>query len=410
MNKKIISVLVSVILAGVLAGCNNINPTGPEKVSLAEISAADYAADITPTATTAGKIEFSAANPEITITKGGSYTVTGSVKNGRLIVNAGSEAVTLTLDDVDITSERGPALRIRSAKSVEIKLPKDTNSVLTSTTRDDDSSAIYSLSDLTVSGSGSLTLSSNGAGIDASRKFNMNGGTLTVAKSEEGIEAAEVNVKGGTISITSREDGINIDGADRTEKYSQTGGKVYINAGGDGLDSKIYVSGGTLIIEGSTRLDNMPIEFERVFEVTGGTIFTTGSTFGTGRNVFPTGGKQTFIAANVAAGAGDTISVKDKSGNEIASLITAKKVSVIFVSAAKLKSGESYTVTVKDAQTEKETTAGTVTAGVKPSVKTPPRYDDDYYDDDWDDYYDDDRYDYDDRYDDWDDRYEYWDD
>ncbi|MDR0987749.1 MAG: carbohydrate-binding domain-containing protein [Ruminococcus sp.] len=385
MNKKTISVILSVLFAGILTGCNAISAAEPENINLAEKPAVTTTAAKTPVSNT---ITFSAAEPEITITKGGSYTVTGSVKNGRLIISAGNEAVTLTFKDADITSERGPALRIRSAKSVEVVLPKDTDSFLTSSTRDDDSAAIASNAELTISGEGSLTLSSNGSGIDTNKVLNMKGGSLTVSKSEEGIEAAEVNVTDGNITITSREDGINA-----LRQYSQSGGRVYIDCGGEGLDSRIYVSGGSLIIEGTRGL---PIEFEREFEITGGTIFTTGSTFGSGRNVFPTGGDQTFVAANVSAGIDDVISVKDSKGNDVASLVAAKKTSVIFVSNAALKAGETYTITVTDSETE--TTAATVKAGEKPATQTSPRYDDD---DDWDDRYDDDYYD-DDRYD-WDD-------
>jgi hypothetical protein len=385
-----------------------------ETFAVTSMSAVDTSnAAVTAPAETAfagNVIEFTAANPELTVTEGGNYIVKGSVTNGRLIVNAGANAVvTLTFSDVNITSERGPALRIRSAKSVEIILPKDTNSVLTSTTLDDDSAAISSFSDLTISGEGGLTLSSYGSGIESSRVFNMKGGALIVAKSEEGIEASQVNVSGGTISISSREDAVNVDGGYDTEKFNMTGGRVYINCGGDGLDSRIYISGGTLIIEGSTRLDNTPIDFERNFEISGGTVFTTGSTFGNCRTVFPTGGTQSFIAVNAAADIDDVITVKDSAGNEVASLISAKKTSVIFVSTSALKAGESYTVTVTDAQTGTVSSTVTVKAGEKPQAATTrPNYGDGYYDDDWDDRYDDDYYD-DDRYDDWDDRYD-WDD
>ncbi|MDR0903416.1 MAG: hypothetical protein LBM59_02150, partial [Ruminococcus sp.] len=178
-----------------------------------------------------------------------------------------------------------------------------------------------------------------------------------------------------------------------SEMFNMMGGKVYVNCGGDGLDSRIYVSGGTLIIEGSTRLDNTPIDFERNFEIQGGTIFTTGSTFGNGRTVFPTGGTQTFIAAAVSANTNDIITVKDSAGNEAASLVSAKATSVIFVSTSALKAGETYTVTVTDGQTGAEVSTVTVIAGETPqTASTRPNYGDD----DWDD-------DYDDDYDDWDD-------
>ncbi|MDR0974253.1 MAG: carbohydrate-binding domain-containing protein, partial [Ruminococcus sp.] len=430
MRMKFYAALLSLALAGALTGCTDTELSaysdGNENVNIADrlketntsdtsvefeaeqmglpetittiVSSSEAAAVTQPvTASTASTLEFTASKPEITISKGGNYTIKGSTANGRLIISAGTQAVTITLSDVNITSERGPALRIRSAKSVTINLPKDTNNVLSSTAYDDDSAAISSFADITVSGEGSLTLSSNGSGLDSERIFNMKGGSLTVQGSEEGIEASQVNVSGGTISITSREDGINVDGAYNTEKFNMTGGKVYINCGGDGLDSRVYVSGGTLIIEGSTRYDNYPIEFERNFEITGGTIITTGSSLRNIRTAYPTGGTQTYVAAYINAQNGDTVSIKDSDGNEIASLIPAKAVSAIFVSNSLLVKGDTYTVSVTDAQTGVTSKAATVKAGsnaIAPQTPqattpaTPPAqgtnppyyYDDDYYD------------------------------
>jgi hypothetical protein len=336
-------------------------------------------------------LEFSAANPEITITKGGNYVVTGSATNGRLVINAGNEAVTVTLQDVSIESETGSAIRVRSAGSVEIILPEESNSVLISSVRDDDKSeAISSNSDLTISGGGAVSLSSNGNGIHYDRTFTMEGGTVTINRAEEGIEAPQINITGGNIAISSFEDGINVsDSAFNADSYNQSGGRVYINAAGDGLDSnnKINITGGTLIIEGPTARDNAAIDYDRVFNIDGGTVIAVGSR---GMNVYPTGGSQTFVTANIAADLGDIIIARDIDGNEIAAIVLSKRIENVFMSTSAIEAGE--TVNIYVSEDGKERLAQTVVAGEKPQIgfqgspfnsgEEPFFWDDDRFDDD----------------------------
>ncbi|MDR0943167.1 MAG: carbohydrate-binding domain-containing protein [Ruminococcus sp.] len=344
-------------------------------------------------------LEFTAANPEITVTKAGNYVVTGSTTNGRLVINAGDEAVTLTLQDVSIESETGSAIRVRSAGSVEIILPEQSNSVLISSVRDDDNSeAISSNSDLTISGGGGLTLTSNGNGIHSDRTFTMNGGTVMINRAEEGIEAATINITGGSIAITAFEDGINVsDGAYNADSYNQSGGRVYINAAGDGLDSnnEINITGGTLIIEGPTARDNAAIDYDRAFNIDGGTVIAVGSR---GMNVYPTSGTQTFIGANIAANAGDTVIARDAAGNEIAAIVLSKKVENVFISTSALVKGETVNIYVSEDSGERF--AQTAVAGEAPQIGfqgstfgdgQPPQFPFGF---------DDDRFDDDDRYDD----------
>ena len=54
----------------------------------------------------------SVANGVVTISSGGVYTVSGSLKEGRIIVNAPTEEVTIALNSVDITCSWGSPLYI----------------------------------------------------------------------------------------------------------------------------------------------------------------------------------------------------------------------------------------------------------------------------------------------------------
>jgi hypothetical protein len=337
-------------------------------------------------------LEFSASNPEITITSGGNYVVTGSTTNGRLVINAGNETVTVTLQDVSIESQTGSAIRVRSAGSVEIILPEESYSALISSVLDDDNSeAISSNSDLTISGSGSVSLSSNGNGIHSDRAFTMNGGTVIINRAEEGIEAPQINITGGNIAISSFEDGINVsDSAYNADSYSQSGGRVYINSAADGLDSNnaINITGGTLIIEGPTARDNAAIDYDKIFNIDGGTVIAVGSR---GMNVYPTGGSQTFVTANIAANAGDTVIARDIDGNEIAAIVLSKSVENVFMSTSALTADETINIYVSDDNGER--VAAIMVAGAIPiegfrSSPFMPAEEPFFWDDDRDDFFD----------------------
>ncbi|EOT30758.1 carbohydrate-binding domain-containing protein [Enterococcus saccharolyticus] len=57
-------------------------------------------------------------NQTITITKAGTYTLTGELTNGQVIVNVGKEEkVHLILDGVTITNESGPAILTKLGRS-----------------------------------------------------------------------------------------------------------------------------------------------------------------------------------------------------------------------------------------------------------------------------------------------------
>jgi hypothetical protein len=97
-------------------------------------------------------------------------------------------------------------------------------------------------------------LTSGDDGIHADTSLTVNGGSVTVAESYEGLESATITVDDGTIYITSSDDGINCaGGADSSSTNGRAGqsnmnssgndylyingGYIYIDAQGDGLDS-----------------------------------------------------------------------------------------------------------------------------------------------------------------------------
>ncbi|WP_130840680.1 carbohydrate-binding domain-containing protein [Corynebacterium neomassiliense] len=148
------------------------------------------------------------------------------------------------------------------------------------------------------------------------------------------------------------------------EQINVTGGTLTINAEGDGLDSNgdATISGGTVTVYGPTNDGNGALDVNGDLTVTGGELTAIGSS---GMAVSPSNTDgQGWIAADIDGSAGDTITVKDSSGAEIASFTSEKDFANVVFSSSDLTNGETYTVTVGDTSTE--VTAGVATEGTGP--------------------------------------------
>ena len=132
---------------------------------------------------------------------------------------------------------------------------------------------------------GAVTLDAGSDGIDAAQAVEVSRGELTVARSAEGLESANVTISGGTVSITASDDGIN------TTLGTQAGG----TEGDDG--SLLAISAGTLTVAaGSDGLDA-----NGSVSITGGTITVT-SQSGRGSGAVDANGQITFENATLTAG------------------------------------------------------------------------------------------------------------
>ncbi|MCM1367903.1 MAG: carbohydrate-binding domain-containing protein [Roseburia sp.] len=132
---------------------------------------------------------------------------------------------------------------------------------------------------------GSLTLRSNDDGIHADGKAAIGGGTISIVSSYEGIEGRTVEITNGSVSVVSSDDGINGTATSGTA-ITISGGKLYIYAGGDGVDSNsttsytgIVFSGGTSVIISTGRADSS-IDTERGYKYSGGYVIGIGASGG----------------------------------------------------------------------------------------------------------------------------------
>lgn len=191
----------------------------------------------------------------VTITAGGSYRVTGLLTNGQIVVNAPEEKVVLALDGVSITCENSAAIYVIDAEKVILSLVSGSENALASTGEyihtDDNTvdAAIFSKDDLTLKGSGALTVSSEtGHGIVSKDELKIKSGTLTVTAAKKGMAANDlVEITGGDITIASGKHGIHCD-----EALTVSHGTVNITKSFEGLEAKtIEISGGDIAITAS---------------------------------------------------------------------------------------------------------------------------------------------------------------
>ena len=218
----------------------------------------------------------------ITITKAGNYKLTGTYE-GQIKVEATSgDMVRLILNNATITNSTGAAINVVKADEVVIYTASGTtNTVSDGSSYSDTASpdaAIYSKSDLTLAGEGTLKVEGKyEEGIHTTDGLVIASGTLEVNAANTGIKGKDyVDILDGTITVTASQDGIkatnDTDGNRGWVRLS--GGTVNISAGDDGFKAErvLEISGGTLNITQS----NEGIEAQYI-NILDGTVNVTSS-------------------------------------------------------------------------------------------------------------------------------------
>lgn len=133
-----------------------------------------------------------------------------------------------------------------------------------------------------------------------------------------------------------------------------TGGTLYVDAGGDGLDSNgsLSVSGGMVYVTGPVSDGDGAIDYNGEGIITGGTVIAVGSS-GMAQG-FDDSSTQCSVLHNLTAQqeAGAVITLKDKEGNELMSFTPEKKYSSVVISSPKLQTGSTYTLTAGSEQAQ----------------------------------------------------------
>ena len=299
--KKLTVIILLALFLGALTGCGDIvigaQPTPPP----AQSTPSGIVIDPVDTAPKGGSITLngsgasfqgggvSISGSTVTIASPGSYTVSGTLDDGCIIVNTGEVKgdVTLTLNGADVTCSDGPAIHVIEAKNFNLVLAPDTQNRLVSGSEEaeivvkQDGAALFCEDDLNILGGGSLEVQGYlNNGITCKDDIDIEDGTIRVTAVYNGIKGSEsVEITGGSITVTAGNDGVKTSSAKKEGKGFLTveGGALDITAGGDGLSAEtaLTVSGGTVRITTSGEKDDgssKGVKAKTLLTVSGGTL------------------------------------------------------------------------------------------------------------------------------------------
>lgn len=222
-------------------------------------NAAEVPIVLNGSAITANGEGVSMAGSTATITAAGVYRLSGSLADGQIIVNTtGKEVVRLILDGVDLRSTTSAPLYIQAAEEVVIVLAENSQNALTdgesyvfaSAEEDEPNAALFSTADLTIYGTGALTVNGNyNDGIASKDGLLITSGKITVNAVDDGIRGKDyLVVKDGTLAVTAGGDGLKSDNEEEADRgyIAIEAGSITVTAGGDAIQAQtdVMISGG----------------------------------------------------------------------------------------------------------------------------------------------------------------------
>ena len=256
-----------------------------------------------PTATDGVTVE----DGTLTITKAGTYKLSGEYQGQIKVETADSDAVRLVLDNANITNSSGAALNVVNADEVILYSASGTTNTIsdgadyTATGEDDPDAVVYSKADLTIAGEGTLKVNGNHEdGIHTSDGLVIASGTLEVNAANTGIKGKDyVDILGGTINVTAQQDGIkSTNDTDEGKGWTRlSNGTVTVNAGDDGFKASrvVEISGGSLTVEQSDE----GIEAQYI-NVSGGDVNVTSADDGMNASLKTSDSESTDSSANTS--------------------------------------------------------------------------------------------------------------
>ena len=337
---------------------------------------------------------------DITLTQEGTYIFSGSINNGRIIVDAGkSDKIQLVLNNASVTSQSSAAIYVKKADKVFVTLAEDTQNTLsnggTFNSEGDDKidAVIFSKDDLTLNGAGTLSIASPaGHGVESKDELRIAGGTysletashglsandelsitgsdISINAGKEGIEGTMVNIFDGSIDIIAANDGINAANKNSSETNDVSinimGGNITIDAQGDGIDANgnITVSGGNMIIMGPSDNENAPIDYDLSATISGGVVAAFGYS-GEAQNFGETSSQGSILVKLDNQPNGALVQLIDSSGNALIESRTDKAFNCVVLSCPYIKAGETYTIKAGEYETQVNMTSLIYGSGYK---------------------------------------------
>ena len=247
---------------------------------------------------TSARIDGSGASEDsgvITITSGGTYAVSGTLDEGRIVVNASGKDVTLALNGASITCSYGSPIYIYQSSRTTIHLVEGTQNTLkdgenytfadslSSAADEEPNACLYSKSDLMLQGAGALTVEANyNNGITGKDALEIYDAVISVIAVNHGINGKDSHtIDSAAISVISGGDAIrSSNDSDSTLGWvSISNSTLDLTAGEDGIQAETWaaLSSGSYTIASGGGSGAAPSETISAKGIKAGTALTLSS-------------------------------------------------------------------------------------------------------------------------------------
>ena len=247
------------------AFCLRINASAAD--GAAPDTAGDSAASLVSDRDASGEYDASAAvtlapGDDLTISEAGIYILSGSYENQMLTVQAGDEdKVQIVLNNAQIANADGPAILVRSADKVFLTAAAGSENSISDgsgyTLKEGDTAvdaAVFSKADLTVNGSGSLSVTGNTKHAVVSKDdLVVTAKNLIVSSAASALTGKDaVTLLDASVSIQAGSDGLHSEGT-----VTVLGGSLSVQCGDDAVhaDGKADIAGGTVTLHAAEGIE-----------------------------------------------------------------------------------------------------------------------------------------------------------
>lgn len=223
---------------------------------------------------------------------------------------------------------------------------------------------------LSVSDTADLTVSTGDDALHTDDTLAISGGKVNILTSYEGLEGVFIDISGGETTLVASDDGLNAAGGssadtdfafmgppggfgsaetleDAAYYVNISGGKLHVDAEGDGLDSNgaLFISGGEVFVSGPSASMNGGLDYTTTGQITGGTVVVAGiSSMVQNFDSSSTQASVLYIfGTNIDAGS--LVSLADSTGKVLVETTMAKFFNSVVISHPDLTVGETYTLT-----------------------------------------------------------------
>ncbi|MCD7822919.1 MAG: carbohydrate-binding domain-containing protein [Oscillospiraceae bacterium] len=195
---------------------------------------------------------------DIIITREGTYEFTGSLDDGRIIVNAVNQNVVLILNGANITCSNGSAIYVYKAGTCTILLNGNTENTISDgssydfslsfcdSSAEEPNAAIFAKDDLIIRGTGKLIVNGNYvAGIIGKDTLKIINTNVTVNAAGNGINGKDsLTIQNSTVNVTAGKDALrSTNDTDATLGYAAlTDSNITLASGNDGVQAETAIT------------------------------------------------------------------------------------------------------------------------------------------------------------------------